>query len=62
MPDHQSKPSTEPPPDARPIDADVTQQSRERRYQLALAGWLATRMRTHAHQRPRNSREDSRRT
>jgi hypothetical protein len=59
MTEHQSTtPFTEPRPDAQPIAADVTQQARERRYQRALAGWLATRMRIHAHQRLRSSQED----
>lgn len=50
-------PSTEPQPGARPTDFGVTQQSRERRYQRALAGWLATRTRNSAHQRRRMSQQ-----
>ena len=49
-------------PDTSPIDSAITQQSRERRYQRALAGWLATRIRSGAHQRRRSSQEDPPRT
>jgi hypothetical protein len=59
MTDPQSTtPSSEAQPGARPTESGVTQQSRERRYQRALAGWLATRMRTQAHKRWRSSQED----
>jgi hypothetical protein len=37
--------------DTQLIDPDVAQRARERRYQRAIAGWFASRMRTRAHQR-----------
>jgi hypothetical protein len=45
-------------PEAQPIDADDGRRRRgERRYQRALAGWLASRMRTDAQTRRRASGE-----
>jgi len=36
---------------ARQIKPDAAQHARERRYQRALAGWIASRMRAGAHRR-----------
>lgn len=49
----KAAPATVQQADAQPVDADVAQRARERRYQRALAGWLASRMRARAHERRR---------
>jgi hypothetical protein len=50
-------PATPQQSEAQPIDADVAGRRRERRYQRALAGWLASRMRAVSHQRRRDPGE-----
>jgi DNA-binding MarR family transcriptional regulator len=41
-------------PQPTDADADAAQRARDRRYQRAFAGWLASRMRTRAHERQRH--------
>jgi hypothetical protein len=52
--------TTEDQPATHPTDADIGRVRSERRYQRALAGWLASRMRAGAHERSRGTHEGQR--
>jgi hypothetical protein len=47
-------------PATHPTDADIGRARRDRRYQRALAGWLASRMRAGAHERSRGTHQGQR--
>jgi hypothetical protein len=49
--------TTQDQPATHPLDADVGRVRRERRYQRALAGWLAVRLRAGARERSRGTHE-----
>jgi hypothetical protein len=47
------------PADPEPPEAEVARRARERRYQRAVAGWLASGLRAKAHERRRAGGEPS---